>query len=147
MLFQEPHTVSAEAPIRPVSPRVRPLGRSKRQSKGKLVPVASLADKLGITRCIATLERTNTLGGAFPQGGLVTISLSRGDGADFSGWWTVPCQAPTASQQLQCRAPDACAKPRLPDCSYCGAHRRQYTKPIESSSGRAFRVLGDQSRP
>ena len=78
---------------------------------------------LGIKRVEVVYERLGPLGSVRQRlGDNSTISLSGGDGSDFSGWWRVECQP--VVKRGQCRSPEGCAKRRLDGRSYCGKHHR-----------------------
>ena len=116
---------------------------ARRLAKRQTAPVTAkatarpLAAQLGIRCFSVTHQRVGNLGDPVnrPNG---NISLSGGDGADFSAWWRVACQPLPAP--LQCRSPEGCAKPRREGRSYCAAHAARYRATRPPPGGRPLLI-------
>ena len=111
-----------------------PRQRRPPQMLARPVP-KTLGATLGIKRVEVVYERLGPLGSVQQRlGDNSSISLSGGDGSDFSGWWRVECQP--VVERSQCRSPEGCAKRRLDGRSYCGRHYRLYGGAKPQPTGR-----------
>ena len=111
---------------------IRPF--SKKPGALRLV-APGLATVLGIRRVEIVRDRLNVLGDPMQRiGNNSLISLSEGDGADFSSWWKVICRPVVGPRQ--CRSPDGCKAHRMKKQSYCADHLMLYIAALPRPTGR-----------
>ena len=135
MTLARQHAATAASALAPL-PEKKLDRRFGKKPKPLRVVAPGLTMELGIQRFEVIRERTTVLGAQVQRE--LRVSLSGGDGADFSAWWTVTCQP--ASKRGRCLSPDGCTNVRLKGRSYCRAHLTRYTTMRPLPTGRLFLV-------